>query len=104
MHGDKHICFLKNKPAPQLIASAPIRLLLLLGRGDQNETMIEQGSAAEALRAVAPSTIFQTSASGAITLQRLGELVRRLPVRRLRLGSDFEQIPSKINQCLTGLK
>jgi hypothetical protein len=103
MHGNKHIYFLKQKVAQQLIASAPVRVLLLLDYSRQPETTITEASPAEALRAVAPSTIFQTSASGAITLQRLAELARCLPIRRLNLGSDLEQIPLKIAQCLTSL-
>jgi hypothetical protein len=46
-------------------------------------------SAAQALRALAPSTVLQSGADGRATLSALGELVREVPCYELRLSTDL---------------
>ncbi len=52
------------------------------------EPSLEPISAAEGLRALAPSTVFQSGAGGAATLSALGELVREVPSYELELSTD----------------
>ena len=64
----------------------PLTAIVLpsVGTGEPELTRV---SGAEALRALAPSTIFQLPPT-AIPLAPLGGLVRSVPSYRLRLGAD----------------
>jgi hypothetical protein len=101
MDGDKHLFFLNDIWQKRLTRSLPSRLLLLPRVSGDRDTLIEPASAGEALRAVAPSTIFQLSGAGQTSFQRLSSFVERIPVRHLNLGRDFEKIPERISACLS---
>lgn len=96
----KELFFLSDTPGLRLAGSAVCRLLLLPCVTTQAQTTVEAASPGEALRAVAPSSIFQLSGAGAMAFERLTQLVRILPVMRLKLGSDFARIPDVIARCL----
>jgi len=97
----KDLFFLYDTPRVRLAGSAVCRLLLLPCVTAQVETTVEAASPGEALRALAPSSIFQLSGAGAVAFERLTQLVRDIPVVRLNLGSDFARIPDVIARCLT---
>ena len=100
MDGDKHLFFLNEIWPARLKRSSTCRLLLLPRLSGNRETSIEPASPAEALRAIAPSTIFQLSGAGRQSFEQLSNFVQAIPARRLNLGTDFAQIPEKIQQCL----
>ena len=101
MDGDKHLFFL-NEIWPERIArSLSCRALLLPRVSQTRETSIQPASPGEALRAIAPSTIFQLSGAGQTSFQRLSSFVERIPVRHLNLGRDFEKIPERISASLS---
>lgn len=91
---DQKAAFFIEEQAPEkCIGEFPLRALLVpevtLGR----DTRLEPCRPMEALEALAPSTLSQLPASGAGDLRFLGELVRRVPSYRLKLGTDLAQIP-----------
>ena len=57
-------------------------------------------SPAAALKALAPSTIFQLAGMDHSTLGTLAACVRRVPCYTLRLGSTFSAIPRAIQDVL----
>ena len=67
--------------------------------GELAEPALEQISAGEGLRALAPSTIIQSGFHGAAALAALGELVRTVPSYRLSLSPD----PTANAQAVDGL-
>jgi hypothetical protein len=58
-------------------------------------------AAGEALRALAPSTIFQTAGAGAPTFASLAALVRTVQAFRLDLGSDLSAVAASIADLLS---
>ena len=103
MHADKHLLFLNGKWSDHLLRSAGCKALFLPQVVDQRETTVEKATPAEALRALAPSSIFQTAAAGAFMFAQISALVQRLPIRRLNLGRDLDQIPPQMQNALAGV-
>lgn len=97
---DKAIAFL-HRHAPERagrdLALVALLLPVVTGLG---ETRLEPMSGARALRALAPSTVFQHGGDGRHTLAMLAGLVARLPCFRLALGTDFERIPELIRDLV----
>jgi hypothetical protein len=72
---------------------AALRAVVVPERTGEARAVLEPISAGQALRAVAPSTLFQLPWSGPETVRGLGELVRRVPCYRLRLGARADVPP-----------
>jgi hypothetical protein len=87
----------------KLIAGFPLRAILVPQVRAGAETSIERISAVQALRALAPSTLFQLGSSAAVDLRFLGDLVRAVPCFTLHLGSDLPRIPNVITALLREL-
>lgn len=69
----------------------------ITGGGNHSLTPL---SAVGALKALAPSTIFQFPGAGAHTLARLADFVSRVPCHSLELGPDVDRLPSVIHGLL----
>ena len=102
-HEDKQLLFLHEICPAQLAQSAICRVCLLPTVSSEIDTAILPATTAEALRAIAPSTIFQSALSGTLTLPSLSDFVQRLPVFRLKLGSALDQISTRVDDCLNGV-
>jgi hypothetical protein len=96
---EKEMLFVSERVA----RSATCRVIFLPRVAGERQTTIENASAAEALRALAPSSIFQLSGAGAVSFRRLSQFVREVPARRLNLGTDLAQIPPAIAECVANL-
>lgn len=79
---------------------APLRAIIVprIGSGSCSAEPI---SAGDALRALAPSTIFQLAGSRARALAHLAQLVRTLPCWRLQLGPDPTAAREPIAEMIT---
>jgi hypothetical protein len=97
---DKKLIFASQHFPQQLARSLPLRAVFLpcIVGGDSHRLV--PTSPGEALRALAPSTLFQVSGHGPRHLQTMGALVRQLPAYRLELGTDFASIPAMIETFL----
>lgn len=96
---EKALAFLFPHFSDSILKAAPIKLILLprvLGCG---RTSISPAGKAEAIKALAPSTIFQLTGEGQIAFKQILTLCS-LPVRFLNLGRDFEEIPKLIKSTL----
>ena len=100
MDGDKQMFFLNEIFPAQMTQSLECRALFLPRISVGRASSIEPASAGDALRALAPSSIFQVSGAGAVAFQRLSEFVRTVPVRWANLGSDLSQIPKSLGDAL----
>jgi hypothetical protein len=67
------------------------------------EVALSPISAAEGLRAVAPSTIVQSGFHGAAALAALGELVRAVPSYALRLSPDPAENVEAVDRLVSEL-
>ena len=99
-HQDKQLLFLKKSISNQLAPSAPCRACLLPTIVGGPATEITAATNGEALRALAPASIFQSAVSGSPTVELLSSVIRKVPVGRLHLGSKLDQIPAQLSLYL----
>ncbi len=86
MHGNKEVLFLNEEHSDQLLPSADCRMMFLPCVTGAEKTRVKSSSAGEALRALAPSSLFQFAGAGSEAFSRLSTLVQGIPVRVLELG------------------
>ncbi|HSJ02907.1 MAG: serine kinase [Verrucomicrobium sp.] len=97
---EKPVIFMHEHFPGQVATSRPLRAVLAPRVTGQPDTRLVPMPAAEALRALAPSTLFQLPLEGSGNLRPMASLVRALPCYRLDLGTDLSQIPRTIRQLL----
>jgi hypothetical protein len=97
--GEKAIYFLHARRPRKLVPGFPLKAVFL-PRVTGGATALRPASAAAALKALAPSTIFQLPGPNPHALPLLAELVRRLPCYRLELGEDMAAGPRLISNFL----
>lgn len=102
-HEEKLLIFLQETAPHVLIRSAPLHVMLLPRVVGGNETTIERATSAQAMRALAPSSIFQTAGAGASAFHRLTGLVQNVPAYWLNLGRDTDRIAAQIRDCVSHL-
>jgi predicted O-methyltransferase YrrM len=85
----------RHRPA-QLRASLPVDAIVLPSIGTGERPTLRRTSAADALRAVAPSTLLQLPRAGRSDMDAMVALVRGTPAWRLELGSDMTAVPDLI--------
>ena len=102
-HNEKRLFFMNELIPGQVERSCPCHVLFLPRISNDDETTVEPATSAEALRALAPSSIFQSAGAGVIAFRRISELVQKAPARWLNLGRDTSRIADEIARCLDGL-
>ncbi len=100
---EKALFFLDSFQPSPMIGRMPLKGVVMLNRCARAETTCVPVSAAAALQASAPNTLFLLPGERAQSFARLAALFRRYPCFRLDLGSDLRQIPGRIGQLLDGL-
>jgi hypothetical protein len=98
--GDKAVLNVAALYPERLRASLPLAAIVLPRISPHGESRLLPGSPADALRAIAPSTIYQVPYDGGSALRPLAELVRRLPVHVLELGDDPASVPTLLADLL----
>jgi hypothetical protein len=88
--------------APRLKPHVPAHIAVACGFGGIEPAMLPI-SAAEALRAVAPSTIVQAGFGGGGSLATLADLVRRVPSYALELSPDPVANAAAVDRLVAGL-
>ncbi len=100
IEAEKLLFFFGNRFLDQLRLSLPIKAIFLPRITSQTAKKIQPASAAEALTALAPSTIFQLPGAGEAAFRFMAELVRQVPAYRIHLDSHLDGIPSVIREVL----
>jgi hypothetical protein len=98
--GDKAIFFLSELWPDQMIAGFPLRAVLIPRISGESATRLEECSESQALLALSASTLAQLPMAGSQDLERLGNLIARLPRYTLHLGTDLAQIPGVVQSVL----
>lgn len=98
--GEKALLLLQQHFPTQVVACLPLRAILLPTITGERTTCLQPAGKGEALRALAPSTIFQLSTGGEQDFRFLTQLVEQVPTYRLNLGTDLAQIPKVIQTLL----
>jgi len=97
---EKAVIFLHQHYPQKVTAGFPIQAVVVPHITRRAETCLQPTSPVHALKALAPSSIFQVPGSGQEKFQTLAQLVKRVPCFRLELGSDVAAIPAIISQFL----
>ncbi len=93
---DKALVFINGSHESQLSAGFLLKAILVPKVTGLRETTIRRTSAAAALAALAPTTIFAHPRGGQMEFRFLSGLVRRLPCYLIECGTELNQIPAVI--------
>lgn len=97
---DKLLFFLGEKYHGKITSGFPLRAILLPHVTGGTETSVRPVSQIAALRALAPSSIFQLAGAGRSEFEALARLVKSIPCYALELGRDLKRIPEVISDLL----
>jgi hypothetical protein len=101
---EKAVFYLDGGLAHATIPGFPLRAILLPTVTGTAQPRLVEASAAMALRALAPTTIFQLHPPRADALQDMARFVQSLPAFALELGPDVAAIPNLISRLLEDLE
>jgi hypothetical protein len=97
---EKAVIFLQRYYPEKLIGGFPIKAVLVPRITEQTETRLLPTASVQALKALAPSSLFQVPGAGHEKFQMLAKLVKQVPCFSLELGSDIAAIPHVIVELL----
>ena len=98
---EKAMLFLHKHYPEKIVSGFPIKAVLIPQVTGKLDTHLRPTTAGAALRALAPSTIFQLAGSGQTAFQLMSSLVKQVPCYALELGTDMAQIPDVILRLLS---
>lgn len=81
----------------------PLKAILIPRVAGTENSWVSEISKADALKALAPSSIFQLSGADSATFNNLVTLTRTIPTFRLNLGTSVNNIPEVISKLLLEL-
>jgi hypothetical protein len=99
---EKAVFYVEQAFPGRSIAGFPLRAIVVPRVTERRAARVLPGTRAEALAALAPSTIFQLHPPARDALAWMAELVRRVPAFVLELGGDVETIPAALLRILEG--
>ena len=97
---EKAVFYVEQAFPGRSIAGFPLRAIVVPRVTDRRAARAVPGTRAEALAALAPSTIFQLHPPARDALAWMAGLVRTVPTFVLELGSDVETIPAALLRIL----
>ncbi|MFC1811648.1 serine kinase [Thermodesulfobacteriota bacterium] len=100
--GEKILIFLQDHFPDKIISGFPIRAILLPSITGTDRVTLTPTSPAMALKALAPSTIFQLPEAGPKTFYKIAKLVKLIPCYTLEMGPDLSKVPSMILRLSSG--
>jgi hypothetical protein len=100
---EKAMLFLHQHHPDRLARGFPIKAVLIPHVTGKPDTHIRPATAGAALRALAPSTIFQLAGSGQTAFGMMSSLLKQVPCYVLELGTEMVQIPLAIEHLLAQL-
>jgi coenzyme PQQ synthesis protein D (PqqD) len=98
--GDKATFFLAQWWPTQMSAGFPLRAVLVPRITRERDTRLGECTEAQALLALAASSVAQLPMAGVDDLDRMGAIVEQLPRYTLYLGTDIAQVPGVIQSLL----
>ncbi len=102
--GEKTLFLLHPRFAEKFISDFPLKAILLPRVMGQKDTTVEPVHSAEAVRALAPTSVIQLPGARHVSFGRMTEIVKRVPSFRLKSGLDLKQIPRTIEALLTRIR
>ncbi|RYX82447.1 serine kinase [bacterium] len=99
----KALYFLHSYFPEKISKGFPLRAIIVPRVTPQIETRVRRIGQAQAMLALAPSTLFQLPGAEAEKFGRMGALVKSLPAYALESGSDWKQIPRVLGELIAEL-
>lgn len=93
---EKALLFLHEHCPEKIVSGFPVRAILLPRVTGRPGTTLTPASPITALKALAPSTLFQLPGAGHSAFQVMSKFVKQVPCYHLELGTDLAQIPEVI--------
>jgi hypothetical protein len=97
---ERALYFLHQHVPERLLGEGALRLILLPRVAGTRDTLIRPAGAAAALRQLAPSTMFQLPGDAVRAFRQAADLLRRLPIYEIALGTEMATIPPAIAALL----
>ncbi len=98
---EKALLYLYRHCPTRLVAELPIKVICLPRVTGRPETTMTPVSPTGALRALAPSSLFQLPGTGQAEFLLMSRLVSQIPCYSLELGTELERIPEAMSKLLT---
>jgi len=98
--GEKVLLYLAPAFGPRLKPVLPLRAIVIPKIVGRERPTMERTSAATALAALAPSTLFQMPGNRGAVFATVAELVRQVPAYVLELGPDMSAVPTLIGEVV----
>ena len=97
---EKALLFLRSWRPAKIAAGFPIRALVVPRVTGLRDTRLRPASVAEAVRALAPTTLYHLPGAERQAFAKIAALARQLPCYVLEAGADLPQIPARILELL----
>jgi hypothetical protein len=97
---EKTLFFIFNQEFQKTIAGFPVCAILIPRITGLPKTELQAATSAQALLALAPSTVFHFPGTENHAIKSMGQLVKKVPCYFLNLGTDFSEIADCICQVL----
>ena len=97
---DRALYFLTRTNPGKIINGFPLKLILIVKIGENNQTLVKPVRAVEILKTLAPSTMVQLPTAAGQTLRTIANIIRKVPCFSLEIGKDITQISAKIEEVL----
>ncbi len=98
--GDKAVVFLHRHRPEALVASAPVRAVVVPRIAAGRDSRVVPATPGEALAALAASTMLQLPGQGADALRGLSRVVRGVACHGFEVGSDPGQVPVQLGRLV----
>lgn len=100
---EKFLMFLQEHAPERLLRSARLRAIVIPRVSGGTRSELHRIPPAEALKALAPTTMFQLPGAAGAAMLLMAGLVKALPCYRLDAGSDLPAIPSLLTELIETL-
>jgi hypothetical protein len=100
LDSEKALLYLYRHLPTGMVPALPIKMILLPRVTGRPETTVTPVSRTAALRALAPSSLFQLPGTGQAEFMQMTQLVSRVPCYSLELGTDLDRIPETMLKVL----
>lgn len=100
LDSEKALLFVHEHYPAKTVSELPIRAILLPRVTGLRETRLKKTPTAQALTALAPSTIFQLPRAGAEAFKFLAAIAKQVPCFTFEVGTDLSGIPAAIEGLL----
>jgi len=101
LDNEKALFYLYDYHPDRIATCLPIRLILIPEITGLSSTKYYPVTPGKALKALAPSTLFQMSGAGLKDFQAIANMVRKVPCYTIELGNNLSEIPKIIVSLLS---